>query len=171
MPQIEKADVILSLDADFIGNDGGVVEQRAFASRRKVDGGNNMSRLYTVEHHYTITGGAADHRLRVPASQIGAAALEFAAEIATLTNDATLAKLVAAAPKPAAKREWITVAAADLAANKGKSLVLAGSRQPAGVQALVFAINAALGNLGTTLTGSKCSVEDPRRISPKSCGG
>ncbi len=153
IPQIEKADVILSLDADFIGLDGGVVEQGAFASRRKVGGENKMNRLYAVENHYTITGGAADHRLRLPASQIGAAAIEFAAEIATLTNDATLAKLVAAAPKPATKREWITVAAADLAANKGRGLVLAGSRQPAGVQALVFAINAALGSLGTTLVG------------------
>ena len=87
--QIDKADVILSLDADFIGNDGGVVEQRAFASRRKVDGENKMSRLYTVEHHYTITGGAADHRLRVPASQIGAVAIEFAAEIAAANSSAT----------------------------------------------------------------------------------
>ncbi len=164
VPQIEKADVILSLDADFLGNDGGVTEQRAFAVRRKVDGGNKMSRLYTVEHHYTLTGGAADHRLRVPASQIGAAAIEFAGEIASLTGDATLAKLVAAAPKPAAKREWITVAAADLAANKGKSLVLAGSRQPAGVQALVFAINAALGNLGTTLVGAKATAKPAASI-------
>ena len=31
-----------------------------------------MNRLYVVENRYTVTGGIADHRLRVPASQIGA---------------------------------------------------------------------------------------------------
>ena len=159
--QIEKADIILSLDADFLGSDGGVTQQRAFASRRKVDGGNVMSRLYTVENHYTITGGAADHRLRVPASEVGAVALELAAAISAISKDESLSKLAGAVAKTAVKsrEEWIKITAEDLVANRGKSLVLAGSRQPAGVQALVLAINAALGNLGTTLVGAKTTAK------------
>ncbi|HQR29854.1 MAG TPA: 4Fe-4S dicluster domain-containing protein, partial [Anaeromyxobacteraceae bacterium] len=41
--------------------------------------------------------------------------------------------------------------AADLAANKGRSIVLAGPRQPPAVHALAHAMNAALGNVGATV--------------------
>ena len=82
VPQIDKADVILSLDSDFLGTEGDVSTIRAFSARRKVTGPDSkMNRLYVVENRYTITGGIADHRLRVPASQIGAFALALAAEI------------------------------------------------------------------------------------------
>ena len=157
IPQFDKADVILSLDADFLGTGATVADQRAFAVRRKADGENKMNRLYVAENRFTVTGGMADHRLRVPVSQIGVIAQELAAEILSQTKDEALGRLVGGAPKTAAKarQEWIKITAEDLVANKGKSLVLAGARQPAGVQALVFAINAALGNLGKTLAGRK----------------
>src|SRR5207247_2531880 len=74
VPQIGKADVILALDSDFLGcNEGGVETVRAFSSRRHVEKpGDKMNRLYAVENRFTVTGGMADHRLRLPASQIGA---------------------------------------------------------------------------------------------------
>ncbi|MEO6785674.1 MAG: TAT-variant-translocated molybdopterin oxidoreductase [Chthoniobacteraceae bacterium] len=64
----------------------------------------------------------------------------------------------------AEQRKWIAVAAEDLIAKKGAALVLVGYRQPAAVQALVHAINAALGALGTTLVGRKTSVKAPAGI-------
>ena len=156
VPQLEKADVILALDADFLGLDGGIVDQRAFAMRRKADGENKMNRLYAVENRFTITGGMADHRLRVPVSQIGTVALELASEIATLIKDESLGKLAGNAKASAkARQDWIKITAEDLVANRGRCVVLAGSRQPAGVQALVFAINSALGNLDKTLAARK----------------
>ncbi len=162
VPQLEKADVILSLDADFLGVAATVAEQRAFATRRKADGENKMNRLYVVENRFTVTGGMADHRLRIPVSQIGLVAQELAAEIFSQTKDDGLGRVVGSPLKATAKarQEWVKITAEDLVANKGKSLVLAGSRLPAGVQALVFAINAALGNLGKTLIGRK-SVSKP----------
>jgi molybdopterin-containing oxidoreductase family iron-sulfur binding subunit len=38
-PDFSKADVILSLDCDFLGIDGDIAEARAYAARRKVEGG------------------------------------------------------------------------------------------------------------------------------------
>ena len=64
----EKADVIVSLDADFLyaGFPGNVRYIRDFAKRRNPDG--NMNRLYVIESTPTTTGAKADHRLPVRAS-------------------------------------------------------------------------------------------------------
>ena len=43
---------------------------------------------------------------------------------------------------------WLTSVAKELIAHKGRGILLAGSRQPARVHALVHAVNAALGNSG-----------------------
>ena len=58
-----KADVIVSLDADFLyaGFPGNVRYIRDFAARRNPDG--NMNRLYVIESTPTTTGAKADHRL------------------------------------------------------------------------------------------------------------
>ena len=58
-----------------------------------------MNRLYVVENHFTITGGKADHRLRCPASQIGALAVAIAKKIGAT---GPLADIVAAFPADAA---------------------------------------------------------------------
>ncbi len=159
VPQLDKADVILSLDCDFLGFDEGRLEGiRAFADRRKPE--QKMNRLYVVENRYTTTGGSADHRLRVQASKVGAVTLALAEKVAAATGDASLKEVIAQFPKvatPAGAKtpQWIEEAAADLAANKGKALVLVGYRQPAAVQALAHAINAALGSFGKTVVGRK----------------
>ncbi|MGB8170008.1 MAG: TAT-variant-translocated molybdopterin oxidoreductase [Chthoniobacteraceae bacterium] len=161
VPAIEKADVILTLDHDFLGTDGDVATSRAFSSRRAVTGPDSkMNRLYAVENRYTVTGGIADHRLRLPASQVGAFAVALATEIASVTKDAALDGIAKAAKVPAAKinPDWVKYSAEDLVANKGKSLVLAGPRQPAAVQFIAAAMNAALGNLGKTLVGRKVAA-------------
>jgi len=163
IPQIDKADVIVALDSDFLGTEGDVHTTRAFSSRRKVESADSkMNRLYVVENRYTITGGIADHRLRIPASQIGAFALALASEIATAAKDATLIGIVKAmgAPEVKLNADWVKYSAEDLVKNKGKSLVLVGSQQPVAVQVLVAAINAALGNIGKTIVGRKI-VEKP----------
>ncbi len=157
MPRFDRADVVLSLDSDFLYLDeGGVEATRDFTNRRRVtDARDSMNRLYVVENHYTITGGMADHRLRCAASQIGALAVALAKKIAAATGGA-LNELIAAFPADAASRfagqdEWLTGCANDLVAAKGKSLVVTGARQPAAVHLLVQAINGALENIGHTL--------------------
>ncbi|MEQ1852597.1 MAG: TAT-variant-translocated molybdopterin oxidoreductase [Chthoniobacteraceae bacterium] len=160
VPQLDKADAVLALDCDFLGFDEGTLEGiRAFAKRRSPE--QKMNRLYVVENRYTTTGGMADHRLRVKAGSIGAVARQFAEIIAGKTGDETLKSVVAKFPQgPAFSGEqgkWITEAAEDLIAKKGAVLVVVGYRQPAAVQALAHAINAALGGLGATVAGRKSS--------------
>ncbi len=71
---IDRADVIVALDADFLAwGPGRLKDARAFASRRQPRDGQAkgpMNRLYVVECSPTLTGAAADHRLAVPARDI-----------------------------------------------------------------------------------------------------
>jgi MoCo/4Fe-4S cofactor protein with predicted Tat translocation signal len=145
-----KADRILSLDCDFTGVDpqGPVT---AFFDRRKPEGKGytnkpdaaSMNRLYAVEAAYTLTGGMADHRLRVSPSQVEGIAALVARELGVASASAAAGSVTD--PK---HLEWVKVMAADLKASGSKSLVLAGSRQSAAVQQLAFAINQALGSIG-----------------------
>src|SRR5580698_10105702 len=71
--KLENADVIVSLDADFLyaGFPGNVRYIRDFAKRRDPDSG-KMSRLYVVESGASSTGAKADHRLPMRAGEMGA---------------------------------------------------------------------------------------------------
>jgi MoCo/4Fe-4S cofactor protein with predicted Tat translocation signal len=69
--KLENADVILSLDADFLyaGFPGFTRYTRDFAKRRNPDAG-EMNRLYVVESTPSSTGARADHRLPLRAAEI-----------------------------------------------------------------------------------------------------
>jgi len=173
-----KADVILALDSDFLGNEGSSDISRAYAKRRAVDGVNKMNRLYVVENRYTVTGGMADHRLRLQASQVGAFLLQLAGEISALTKDAALGTILGGTPKgtPSFNAQWVKECAADLVRSRDDAaketnadkklfpLVLVGERQPAAVQALGFAVNAALGSLGKTIGTVKADTKPAATI-------
>jgi MoCo/4Fe-4S cofactor protein with predicted Tat translocation signal len=139
----EKADVILSLDSDFLASGPGhIAYMKAFYRRRKLSGPTDtMNRLYVVEPTPSVTGSSADHRLPLRVSELAQFARALAAKLG-LGGSATLAPAV---------EKWLDAATSDLQKNRGKSLVVAGEFQPAEVHALAHAINAALGNVGTTL--------------------
>lgn len=157
LPKLDRADVILALDSDFLDcGQGDLASVRAFTSRRRVSSAKDtMNRLYVVENRFTLTGAMADHRLRCPASQIAAFAHALAGKIHAATNDAGLSSVIANLQVPAGAatfdEQWLSEAANNLMAKPGASLVLAGPNQPVAVQLLVYAINAALKNLGQTL--------------------
>ena len=67
---LSKADVIVSLDADFLyaGFPGSARYTRDFAARRNPDA--NMNRLYVVESTPSSTGMKADHRLPMKAGDV-----------------------------------------------------------------------------------------------------
>src|SRR6476660_538919 len=96
VPKLDRADVILALDSDFLDCGQGDLESvRAFTARRRVKSpADNMNRLYVVENHFTLTGAMADHRLRCPASQIAVLAQAIAEKILAGTNDAGLSALL-----------------------------------------------------------------------------
>ena len=148
-----QADIVLSLDADFLGTEyDAVANARAFAARRKAkDGKADMNRLYVVEPTLTQTASLADHRLRLSAGQLPA----FVAALARELNDNGLplpAALMNALPMPEAHdRRWMTTVATDLLAHRGRSLLIAGRGQSPAVHAMVALINEALGNAGATV--------------------
>jgi MoCo/4Fe-4S cofactor protein with predicted Tat translocation signal len=157
VPKLDRADVILALDSDFLDCGQGDLESvRAFTSRRRVNSAaDSMNRLYVVENRFTLTGAMADHRLRCPASQIASVAHALAKKILAGTNDAGLGAVVGnlqtAGSGANFDEQWLSEAANDLLAKPGASLVLAGPNQPVAVQLLVYSINAALKNVGQTL--------------------
>src|SRR5436189_3971374 len=157
LPRLDRADVILALDSDFLDcGQGDLASVRAFTSRRRVSSAkDNMNRLYVVENRFTLTGAMADHRLRCPASQIPAFAYALAGKILAATKDANLGSVIGTLKAPAGAatfdEQWLSEAANDLVAKPGGSLVLAGPNQPVVVQLIVYGINSALKNLGQTL--------------------
>ena len=143
LPHLDRADVIVSLDADFLGEGPGkLAAARAFASRRIVrDGARDMARLYAIESTPTITGASADHRWAVRASRIAAVAAALAARL-------SIGAAASSADIPDASLDII---AADLKRAGPRALVLAGDHQTADVHRLVHAINAGLGGFGSTV--------------------
>jgi MoCo/4Fe-4S cofactor protein with predicted Tat translocation signal len=81
--RLDQADVILSLDADFLNAGPGHVRYaHDFAARRRVaDGATAMNRLYVVESTPGVTGAIADHRWPVRSSQVEGVARALAAQL------------------------------------------------------------------------------------------
>jgi len=155
-----QANVILSIDSDFLAREGDS-ERNAigWAARRRVQRQTDaMNRMYAIEPHMTVTGATADHRLRLRGRDAGTALKQIA--------DLLFSKYRVAAPRGAntaaaqLKNEafgqadvvkFLDGVAKDLAANRGRALVVVGDRQPAWVHALGHLINEALGANGRTV--------------------
>ena len=143
--KFDAADVVLSLDADFLyaGFPRLTGYARDFAKRRDPDSG-KMSRLYMVESTMTSTGAKADHRLPLPASRI-----------------ADFTRMLMASPPTGPSQtstmltpEQLRFAAAigrDLLEHRGSSVVIPGDHQPPAVHVVAHALNQTLGNIGKTV--------------------
>jgi MoCo/4Fe-4S cofactor protein with predicted Tat translocation signal len=143
---LSKADVIVSLDADFLyaGFPGNTRYIRDFAQRRHPDEG-NMNRLYVIESTPTSTGAKADHRRSVRASDIDYLARFLASGLGIDPGHAL-------STPTGAIGELVAHAASDLAAHPGTGLVIVGDHHPPAVHALAHAMNQRLGNTGTTVS-------------------
>ena len=163
---LEHADVTVSIDDDFLGSHpAAVAYSRAFAARRRGEG---MTRLHSLECAYSITGGMADHRHAMAPSAITRAAWCLAAQVvqrgaALPAGMEYLGDLLEKAPRAEGELAFVAEIADDLFAHRGHSLITVGSAQPAPVHALGYAMNAALGNVGTTITFT--GESDPERPS------
>ncbi len=147
-----KADRVLALDCDFLGLDPDQVEySREFCGRRRVDTPKEkMNRLYVAESAYSVTGTMADHRLRLPAGQVGDLLLAIGREVVAAgggkLKGSPPAGLFANAPAlPAERAKWAAAVARDLVAHAGKAVVAVGYRQPAWAHAAGHALNQLLG--------------------------
>jgi molybdopterin-containing oxidoreductase family iron-sulfur binding subunit len=143
-----KADVIVTLDADFLGGGPASLKysarlRRTPPSRRRRGRGRGGRAGHEPplrdREHADADGAKADHRLALKASEIAAAAQGLSGSgAAQYSNGAA----------PASSR----AAAKDLQAHRGRSLVVAGDYQPAAVHALARQLNESLGNVGQTVT-------------------
>ena len=146
--QLAGARRILSLDADLFGAEQDANRlMRGFARGRKAS--DAMNRLYVVESLFTLTGGQADHRLRVKPTDVLRVAAHVASFIVTGGElGASLKKLSQGSP---ASAKWAEECAKDLVAAGGESVVVAGYAQPVAVHLIALAINHALGAVGMTV--------------------
>lgn len=138
----ENAKVIVSLDADFLGNwISPVVFARQYAVGRRINEKNpTLSRHIQFEGFYSMTGAKADERYLHKPSETGAIALALLGALGGGTSSSLSGDLGTAVKKTAA----------ELMANKGASLVVCGSND-ANIQLIVNAINNAIGANGKTI--------------------
>jgi len=152
--RLENADVILSLDADFLyaGFPGSTRYIRDFAKRRNPDAG-NMSRLYVVESTPSSTGAKADHRFPLRAAEIEIFVRDLQRHWESKGD-------VIAIAGPGSEAAWalkheymemVSSVARDLKAHGGSSVIIVGDHQPPLVHALAHAMNQKLGNVGKTV--------------------
>jgi MoCo/4Fe-4S cofactor protein with predicted Tat translocation signal len=145
--RLQDADVIVSLDADFLSSitHPGFLRLAAdYASRRKLlDSSISMNRLYSVESAPSTTGFKAEHRLALKPSDIAPFAAALAAAVGSGGGSAQ------APSGPGGK--FLSAIAADLKANAGKCVVIPGEQQTPAVHLAAIAINQALGNVGKTV--------------------
>jgi molybdopterin-containing oxidoreductase family iron-sulfur binding subunit len=143
-----KADIVLSLDEDFLSCRPGHLRSVAdFMSRRRVRttakeaSQAQMNRLYVVETAVTSTGAKADHRLALPTQEIEGFARLVGTKLGISGSGAT------ASPHD----KWAAAVAKDLEQHRGRCLIVVGERQPPAVHLLAHALNQRLGNIGQTV--------------------
>ena len=142
--KLEDADVILSLDADFLGgiaHPGFLPLAAGYAERHRYEEGKTMNRLYVVETMPTVTGFKAEHRLALKPSEIaGVCDRRWRAGTAPAGLRARMAqKFFAALMRRSEGR-----AAA-------RCVVIPGEQASPAVHAAAYALNAALGTVGKTV--------------------
>jgi MoCo/4Fe-4S cofactor protein with predicted Tat translocation signal len=144
----DKADVVVSLDADFLmEGPSSVRAMRDFSKRRRISTEKEtMNRLYVAEATVTNSGTMADHRLPVQSGMIRLLARALASRLGVsgISHNPALAN-----PR---FETWVESAARDLMNHRGTGIVIAGAHQPPVVHALAHAMNEALGNVGRMVT-------------------
>ncbi len=154
---LEKAKIVLSLDADMLGlHPAALIHARSLAAGRVPDNG-EMNRVYAIESAFTLLGVIADHRLPLRSELIKAVAAALDADLSKQLQPA--AGLGEAQARPSAPflqdpkvSKFLAVLVKDLVEHRGRSAIVAGSHQPPEVHALVHRLNAVLGNVGSTVT-------------------
>lgn len=180
---LTQADVIVSLDSDFLSSGPAHLKNAAeFASRRQVvrsdgEGGHHgagtddhggdehgggashdagpidMNRLYALECVPGPTGAVADHRVGVTPTELG----KFAAALASKVGVGTAA--VATGNDKLDK--WASEIAKDLQAHSGRCVVIPGQFVDSDVHVLAHAINAALGSVGSVVQYREPALAQP----------
>ncbi len=138
-----EAKIILSLEGDFLGNDGNTVESsRLFTEGRNIDDAKNFNRLYVVEGNMSLTGMNADYRLRLrPDAQF-----EFVMSLLNeFGNSYGNYNLKSFAKKYSLSEKTLKHLVDDLKNNSSSSIVYTGNMMPENVHIAVNMLNDTLG--------------------------
>lgn len=142
--QLDKAKVIVSIDADLLGSDPmALVNSKKWSEGRDADH-QKMSRMYVVESFMSATGTMADHRLPLRPSKIAGFLAALVKEVdSRLENNDTP---VAGEGDADRSTRILQAMAHDLVSNKGAGCVAIGEAHSAEAHALVWSLNHKLGN-------------------------
>ncbi len=142
--RLDKTEVILALDADFLCTGAANLRYaRDWADRRQARRGvESMSRMYMVESMPSGTGAVSEHHFPLRTAEVEAFARAVAKQIGLP---------VQAQSKSSVPDNWTAALVRDLQQHRGSSLVIAGEYQPPALHALAHAMNQALGNAGNTV--------------------
>ncbi|NJL94073.1 MAG: 4Fe-4S dicluster domain-containing protein [Anaerolineae bacterium] len=153
--RFDEAEVILSLDADFLFSmPGSLRYTRDFMARHTVRENADqasMSRLYMVESAPTLTGAKADNHLKMRASEVEGFARALAVALGVAGVEASTTRWN--------DNPWLAALVQDLQASGSRALVVPGDEQPAVVHALAHAINNLLASEAVVYT-------EPIEVSP-----
>ena len=154
-----EAKVILSLESDFLGNEGNVIEKtRQYSSNRDLVNGKDLNRLYTVEGAATLTGFNSDYRIRLKTDAIEDFVMCLLNEFVVKRNipgfaiDSKVRGVLQSfslddfVKKYSLKADVIKQLVGDLAKHPGSSLVYAGDKLPESTHIAVNLLNEVLGN-------------------------
>ena len=90
---LQKADVIVSLDCDFLGGESTLEGLRGYGRNRIREGAGGreardtqMSRIYTADSQMSLTGGQSDHRLNVHVDLVGPVAIALAVVVGVVVG-------------------------------------------------------------------------------------
>jgi len=143
VPNLERADVIVGVDSDFLGTDRNAVYlTRGFAARRRPTRANaEMNRFIAVEGRYSQTGAAADERVVIHPR-------DYESFLTALYNTIAREKGVQLLSYPTSHEERAARVARELLAAKDRGCVLVGEHLSPYAHAVGLAINALLGSIG-----------------------
>ncbi|MES2767158.1 MAG: 4Fe-4S dicluster domain-containing protein [Bacteroidota bacterium] len=138
VPDLSKADVIISIEADFLGADAySVLHNRNFAAKRRPSVQNAvMNRLIAAESIFTLTGANADTRIRLNAGQHE----EF---LSALSN-----ALGGGGASSNSFGNKINQIAQEIKSGGGNAVVLVGGHLPARIHTMAASLNSSLGAVG-----------------------
>ncbi len=148
-PKLENAEVVVSLDDDFLGPGASqAINARAWSERRGDAPSGGRMRLFMAEATPTQTGAKADPRIGVPPSRLLMLAKAIAVGGEVRLTDKEIA--------------WAKAARQALASAHGRSLLTVGRYAPPSLHALALQVNQGLGNLGRT-----CEIAAPLALAPR----
>jgi molybdopterin-containing oxidoreductase family iron-sulfur binding subunit len=148
---LSQAEVILTVGSDLLANGPFTLHYaRQFADARRQPLA-KMNRLYAIESSVTVTGAAADHRLRCRPARTEMMVAWLHDLLTADSAASTRAVDMLSSDLDERERAWLGAVADDLRAHPRRGLVVAGDAETPRTHALVTAINEALGNVGWTV--------------------